>query len=195
MTVRTQLLCVCLLAGLTEVNLPAARITGGFSIAGDMTVTQNTIDWANVNSPFTALPAMIGGDSTGWFSSLDGTTISIDGLTDSTAPVGSDFGPGAFINFDADPAAATWEPADTTSESETWEWSLSAAFDDSPQTAVFDFPANGSITDTFAAIITLTAKPGPDGGYMLGSGLGLILLSLVSRRLSRKHQSKMNERG
>jgi len=255
MTVRALLLSVCLLASLTPVNLAGAPISRGFGIAGHMTVTENTIDWANVNSPLTVLQALIGGDSTGWFSSLDGTTMSIAGLNRSMEPVGSDFGPGAFIDFDADPTMATLGidsivngmysasgcsaslPAETTVDplaalrrmpeprvnpsgspfsfagnpgtagappiqtSATCVLAgatnaggirlgnFSASLDEPFQTVVSDFPASGSLTGTFFAAIIVTAKVDPDGRYMLGSGLGLILLSLGSRRLL-KRQAK-----
>jgi hypothetical protein len=250
MTVRSLSLPACLLASLTAVNLLAAQIPGGFSIAGDANITQSTIEWANVNIPFTALQAIIGGDSIGWFSNLDGVTIGIDDLNRSTGPVASDFGPDAFIifNFDADLGMATLGidssvdgiPASecsasfpamgqtcapalpvtlsgspfslvknpgsagappirttvacalgcTTSDDGAEAGNFSAAFDEPFQTVVSDFPASGSITDTFAATITAATKAEPDGRYMLGSGLGLILLSLGSRRLLGKRQAK-----
>ncbi len=41
-------------------------------------------------------------------------------------------------------------------------------------------------------IIAVTTKVDPDGGYMLGSGLGLIFLALGSRRLFGKRQAKLD---
>jgi hypothetical protein len=250
---------VCLLASLTAVNLLRAQISHGFRIAGDVTVTQNTIDWAKVNSPFTALPATIDGGSTGWFSGLDldATSIAIAALSRSTEPVGSDFGSGAFLNFDADPTMAplgidyivdvifpvsgclaslpavgqtavapvvalrrtpvlpvtldnspfifvdnagtagtppiqttsTCVLTGTTSGGGTREGNFSTASGE-PVRTVSDSPASASIPGAFAAAMIVTAKVEPDGEYMLGSGLGLILLSLGSRRLFGKRQAK-----
>jgi hypothetical protein len=240
---------VCLLASLTAVNLLAAQISGGFRIAGDMTVTQNTIDWANVSSPFTAIKATAGGGSTGWFSGLDATSIAIAALCRSTGPVGSDFGPDAFINFDADPTMQTpgidaivdvifpvsgclaslpavgqtavdavvalrrtpalpvtlsgspfsfvdnpgtagTPPIQTTSTcllggtgSGAREGNSGTASGEPFPAVVSDSPASAAITNTFAAAIIVTAKREPDSEYMFVSGLGLILLSLGSRRL------------
>jgi len=107
MTVRALSLSACLLASLTGINLPAGQISPGFSAAGDMTVIQRAIDSADVNSLLTALPAMIGGDSDGWFSSLDAATTTIDGWNRSTESVGSDFDPAVFIYFDAEATMPT----------------------------------------------------------------------------------------
>jgi hypothetical protein len=104
---RTLLLSACLLGGLTAVNLSAAQISGLFSIDGNITVTQDMISWANTNSPFTPNQANIGDDGTDSFASLDGTTVTIQDLTSSTEPVGSDFGPDLFISFDAAPTMPT----------------------------------------------------------------------------------------
>jgi hypothetical protein len=71
----------------------------------------------------------------------------------------------------------------------TQEPNFSAMLDQPFQTVVSVLPANGSITDTFAATID-ASKLGPDGGYMLESGLGLILLSLGSRRLLGRREAK-----
>jgi len=258
MTVRALSLSACLLASLTGINLPAGQISPGFSAAGDMTVIQRAIDSADVNSLLTALPAMIGGDSDGWFSSLDAATTTIDGWNRSTESVGSDFDPAVFIYFDAeatmptlgnivggaDPASAcsaslsavvraaadpgaAWRgtpalpetPSDspfsfgdnpwntgalpiqttatcslarTTTGGGNREGNFSARFARPFQTVVSDFPADGSITKTFAATIIVTTKVDPDGGYMLGSGLGLIFLALGSRRLFGKRQAKLD---
>jgi hypothetical protein len=247
MTVRTLTLSACLLASLTAMSLSAGQDFDAVSIAGKMTVTQNTLDWANVNSSLAALLATMGGDSAGWFSSLDGTTNAIDGLNRSLKPAGSDFGPDAFIGFDAptmptlgidcifdgsylasgcsaslpaqgetctpaplaalsdspfsfvgNPGAtctppiqttATWVLAGTTSGGGTRQGNFSATLDE-PFQAVLSLPANGSITGMFAATITVAAKLEPDSGYMLGSGLGLILLSVGTRRLFGKGQTK-----
>jgi hypothetical protein len=94
---------VCLLAGLTAVNLPAAPISGVFSIGGNITVTQNTIDWSNTNTPFTMQQANIGSNVTDSFAGLAGTTVTIEDLDSSTEPVGTDYGPDFFVSFDAEP--------------------------------------------------------------------------------------------
>src|ERR1700683_3080846 len=107
MTVRALTFSACLLASLTAVSLSAGQDFSAVSIAGNRTVTQSMLDWVNVNSPVMALLATMGGDSAGWFSSLDGTTVAIDGLNRSSKPRGADSGPGAFIGFDADPAMPT----------------------------------------------------------------------------------------
>jgi hypothetical protein len=250
MTLRTLTLSACLLASLTAMSLTAAQNFDVMSIAGNITVTQNTLDWADVHLPLTALLATVGGgDSAGWFSSLDGTTITIDRLNRSSMPEGPDFVPDAFIGFDADPTrptpgidctfggidpasacsasppaqgddctqgaplapggspssfagnpgtacdipihtTANWVLAGTMSDGETWPWNFSATFDDSFQTALSVLPADASIITAFADTLTATAKLEPDGGYMLGSGFGLILLSVGSRRLFGKRQTK-----
>jgi hypothetical protein len=249
MTLRTLMLSTCLLANITAVSLPAAQDFDAVSMAGNVTVTQNTLDWANVNLPLTALLATVGGDSDGWFSSLDGTTITIDGLRRSSMPVGPDFVPDAFIGFNADPTTPTqgmdctfdgvdpasgcpasppahgdacmpvaplapsdslssyagdpetacaiqipttadWLIAGTRSDGGTWRGNFSATFDEPFQTALSVLPADASMISAFAGTIMVTAKMEPDGGYMLGSGFGLILLSLGSRRLFGKRRTK-----
>jgi hypothetical protein len=100
-------LWVCVVAGLTAANLSASGIFGMFSIDGNITVTDNTISWANTNSPFTPEQSNIGDNGTGSFASLDGTIVSIQDLTDSTEPVGSTFGPDEFISFNAAPTMPT----------------------------------------------------------------------------------------
>jgi hypothetical protein len=102
MRVRTQILS-CLLAGLTAVDLSASPISGVFSIGGNITVTEDTIDWSNTNFPFTPQQANIGLNVTDSFSSLAGTTVTLAGMNSTIQPVGSDFGPDFFISFNADP--------------------------------------------------------------------------------------------
>jgi len=249
MTVRTLTLCACLLASLTAVSLPAGQNFGVVPIAGNKTVTQNTLDWDNINCPLTALLATMGGDSAGWFSSLDDATITIDGLNHAVKPVRSDFGPDDFAGFDADSAmmptlgidclfdgispasgcsaspsatgetctpgllaapsdsplsfvgdpgttciptiqtTATWVLAGSMSDGGTWQGNRGATFDEPLQTLSV-LPASASITGTFAAAIMVTTKLEPEAGYMLESGLGLILLSVGSRRLFGKRQVK-----
>src|SRR5580693_1826494 len=96
MTVRTLALCACLLAVLTAVRLPAEQNFGAISIAGNKTVTQSTLDWARVNSSLNTLLATMGGDSNGWFSSLDDTIITIDALNHAAKPARSESGVDAF---------------------------------------------------------------------------------------------------
>jgi hypothetical protein len=90
-------------AGLTGASLSASTISGTFNIAGTITVTQNAIDWVDNNPPFTPMQATIGPGATGSFASLSGTTVTIEDLDRTTAPVGAPFGPQLFITFDADP--------------------------------------------------------------------------------------------
>ncbi len=89
--------------GLTGASLSASTISGTFNIAGTITVTQNAIDWTENNPPFPAMKAIIGPGATGSFAALSGTTITIEDLDRTTAPVGTAFGPQMFITFDADP--------------------------------------------------------------------------------------------
>jgi hypothetical protein len=245
MTVRTLTLLAFLLATLNAVSLPVGQSWGVVSIAENETVTQNTFDWANASFPSTSLLATIGGDSTGWFSSLDGTTITIDGLNHSLKHARSDFGPDAFIGFDADstmptgvdcvfagiypasgcaasPAAigetcapgvlvalidsplslvsdpgtscippiqttATWVVARASSDAGARPGNPGPAFDTSSFQTPFVLPLKASITGN---IMTVTAKLEPEGGYMLGSGLGLILVSVGSRRLFGKRHTR-----
>jgi hypothetical protein len=250
MTLRTLTLSACLLAGITAVSLPAARNFNVVNIAGNITVTQNTLDWADVNLPLMALLPSVGGDSDGWFSSLDGTTIAIDELNRSSMPVGPDFVPDAFIGFNADPTTPTpgiactffdgIDPASECSASSpaqgdactpvaplvpsdspssfvggpetacaipiptTADWVIAGTmsgggirrgnfrqtFDEPSQTALSVLPADASMISAFAGTIMVTAKLAPDSRYMLGSGFGLILLSVGSRRLFGKRQTK-----
>jgi hypothetical protein len=236
MTVRALTFSACLLASLTAVSLSAGQDFSAVSIAANRTVTQSFLDWANVNSPVTALLATLGGDSAGWFSSLDDATVAIDGLNRSSRPAGADSDPGAFIGFDADatmltlgidcnidgiyptsgcaassPAmddtcapgsliAPTYSPFTFTGNTgtvctppiqTTATWVLAGATFDAPFQTVLSVPtATPLIAGTFAATITLAAKLEPDNGYMLGSGVGLILLSVGSRRLFGKRQTK-----
>ena len=239
MTVRKLTLSTFLLAGLTVVSLPAAQNFGVVSMGGNMTVTQTTLDWANVNFPLTPLLATVGGDSSGWFSNLDSTTLAIDGLKRSSQPARPDFVPDASIAFDAAPTmltpgidcvfdeispdsgcstsspaqgdacaseapigsidspsniignahatcippihtTATWVVAVTTRASGAGPGKFSPTiYEQAPPV----LPAKASITPAFAAMITITPKPESESGYILGSGLGLILLSVASRRL------------
>jgi hypothetical protein len=246
MTLRTPALSACLLASLTAARIPAAQNFDAVSIAGNITVTQNILAWADVNLPLTALLPTIGGDSDGWFSSLDGTTITINGLNRSSMPVSPDFVPDAFIGFNADPTSPTlginctfdgidpasecsasppaqgddcttgvpsdspsgfvgspetacaipipttanWVLAGTMSDGGTSRGNFSATFDEPFQIALSVLPADASMISAFAGALTVTAKLAPGGGYMLGSGFGLILLSVGSRRLFGKRQAK-----
>jgi hypothetical protein len=61
---------------------------------------------------------------------------------------------------------------------------------DSPFSFVDNAGTAGTTSGFFAAAMIVTTKVEPDGWYMFGSGLGLILLSLGSRRFLRKHQEK-----
>lgn len=249
MIVRKLPLCVCLLAGLTALNLSASPITGMFSIDGNITVSSALITWANTNAPFTPNQANVGENGTGSFAALDGTIVTIQDLTSATEPVGSTFGPDPFISFNADPtmpsllinyiyagifsgAECTAAPAvgqtcsptgpsggaspfnftnvqgnqgvppiestagftfgGVTSAGGIWEGQFSADFDVPYQTVLSNLATSGSVTDTYSSVLTVTvssATPEPGPGTMLGSGLGLILLSVGSKRLLRKqHQ-------
>jgi hypothetical protein len=84
---------------------------------------------------------------------------------------------------------ATWVLAAAASDGGTRQGNLGATFDEPFQTRSV-LPSRPSITGAFAIIITATAKLEPEGGYMLGSGLGLILLSVGSGRLFGKHHTK-----
>jgi len=108
MQVRTPLLSVCLLAGLTVVNLPASPIFGVFTLGGNITVTANSIDWFNIGTTPTPETATIGAGDTGSFAAgFDATTVTIMDLNTTTEPVGPTFGPDPFISFNAFPAFPT----------------------------------------------------------------------------------------
>jgi len=246
MRIENLPLWICVLTGLTAANLSASGISGIFTIDGNITVTEDTISWANTNVPFTPLQANIGDSATGSFAALDGSIASIQDLNASTEPVASSFGPDEFIGFDAAPTMPTLlidyifagvfsgtdcmlTPAvgqtctppgpgggaspfsftnlegnqgvppiesegnftfvGVTSDGGIWEGQFSADFDVPFQTVLAGLAASGSVTDTYSAVITVTATPEPGAGVMLGSGLGLILLSFASRRPRRKqHQ-------
>jgi len=245
MTVRTLTVFAFLPAALNAASLPVGQNSGVISIAEDQTVTQNSFDGPNVS----LLLATIGGDSSGWFSSLDGTTITIDGLNHSLKHAPSDFGPDAFIGFDADstmptgvdcvlgeiypssgcgawpsgmgetctpglllapsdPAlsnvsdpgtrcippiqtTATWMLAGAEGDGGTWRGNLGGTFDESFQTiSVLAVKASIPSNIMIATAMIATTKLEAEGGYMLASGLGLILLSVGSRRLLGKRQTK-----
>lgn len=248
MQVRTLLLSVCLLGGLTAVKLPADQISGVFSIDGNITVTADTISWANTNSPFTPNQANIGSNATGSFAGLDGTIVTIQDLNSSSEPVGATFGPDLFITF-ADPtmptlsldfiyagvfttadcgstpavgqtctppgpnsgpspfsftnvqgnqgsppieSEATFTFGGVTSDGGIWEGQYSADFDTPYQDVLSDLSTNGAVGDTYAAELTVSVQsptPEPGSGYLLTSGLGLLLLSIGSGRLSGRKRS------
>jgi len=235
MALRTLAISACLLAVLTAVRLPAGQDFGAVSIARNQTVTQGTLDWASVNSSLATLLATMGGDSNGWFSSLDDTTITIDSFNHAAKPPRSDSGvdasggfganpmmpalgidcifdglypasacsaspsdialtcaPGLLaapsdspLNFVSDPGTACIPPIQTTAT-----WVLADATRRQPSQTPPILPAKASITGIFAAVITVTAKRESEGEYMLASGLGLIFLSIGSRRLFGKRQMK-----
>jgi hypothetical protein len=234
MTVRTLTLSACLLPILTAAPLPSGQNFGAVCAAGNQTVTQSTLD-ADKVIPLTTLLAAIGGDLAGWFSSLDETTISIDGLRHAEKPARLDSGADVSGGFDANPVMpalgidcifdgiypASWCSASPSDMLQTCTPGLLMAPSDSPLSFVSDpasacippiqttatwllagatrhrpfqtpsiLPAKASMAGMFAAIITATPKSEPEGAYMLGSGLGLILLSIGSRRLFGKRQMK-----
>jgi hypothetical protein len=90
----------------------ASPITGTFNIAGTITATASTITWVSNISPFPAEQAVIGPSGTGSFAlpGIAGSTITIRDLNSATAPVGSTFGPSAFISFDSPAAIAAGFP-------------------------------------------------------------------------------------
>jgi hypothetical protein len=51
-------------------------------------------------------------------------------------------------------------------------------------------PTMATMSGLFPVAMIVRIKVDPDGAYMFASGLGLILLSLGSRRLLRKHLEK-----
>jgi hypothetical protein len=105
------LLCVALLAVSGCATLSASPLFGQFTIAGTITVTNDTITWASTGPGTPADKAGIGGtDLTGSFlaASLGGTTVSILDLNRASAPVfdpSAPFSPAVpFISFDAAPS-------------------------------------------------------------------------------------------
>jgi len=88
-----------MLAGLCSATLSAAPIFGTFNIAGTITATGNTITWRLNDPPFPADQARIGPGSTGSFTGLDGTLITIADLNRVTEPVGAPFPAQPFISF------------------------------------------------------------------------------------------------
>jgi hypothetical protein len=95
------LLATAILGGLLSARLPAAPITGTFNISGTITVTPTTITWNLGSSPFTPDKATIDSGSTGSFTAVEGTLITIRDLNSATEPVGTTFAPQPFISFDA----------------------------------------------------------------------------------------------
>jgi hypothetical protein len=107
---RKVLFATVALAGLTCFNLPASPITGTFNIAGTITVTPTTITWQLDTPPFTANKANIGSGATGSFTTVQGTTVTIQNLNQGVEPVGSTFPPQLFISFDSPAAIAAGFP-------------------------------------------------------------------------------------
>jgi hypothetical protein len=248
------MLSACLLASLTAVNLSASPIFGVFSIGGNITVTDDTIDWSNTNFPFTPEQANIGSNVSGSFAGLAGTTVQIADLNGMTEPVGSNFGPDFFISFNGDPtlpslfsdfifpgifpsagctatpaavgqictpgpplsppsgspfsfinvhgaganpieSTATFQFSGVTGDGGTFIANFSASFNVPFQTVLGELGPGGpgSVTDQYDGVITVTpptSTPEPESGYMLASGLGLVALSLGSRRLFRRKQQQ-----
>jgi hypothetical protein len=106
--------------------------------------------------------------------------------------------PFSFINVEGNQGVppiesdATFTFGGVTGDGGIWEGQFSADFDVPFQTVLASLASSGSVSDTYSAELTVSvtaATPEPGPGVMLGSGLGLILLSLVSRRPRRKqHQ-------
>jgi hypothetical protein len=103
--------------------------------------------------------------------------------------------PFSFINVEGNQgippieSEATFTFGGVTSDGGIWEGQFSADFDIPFQTVLADLAANGSVSDTYSSELTVSvtsATPEPGPGVMLASGLGLIMLSLVSRRPRRK---------
>jgi len=114
MQVKTPLLCMCLLSGLTAVDLSASMISGVFMIDGNITVTSGppaTITWANTVAPNVPNEANVGANPTGSFatgcvnpgpgSTCGDTVVSIATLTTPPENVGAGgFSPAdPFITF------------------------------------------------------------------------------------------------
>jgi hypothetical protein len=80
--------------------------------------------------------------------------------------------------------------AGTTTDGGTWVGDFSANFTVPYQTVLHTLMTVGSVKDTFSGTIVVTpmAVPEANPGIMLASGLVLVLLSLGSRRLSRRSQ-------
>jgi hypothetical protein len=80
--------------------------------------------------------------------------------------------------------------AGTTTDGGTWVGDFSANFT-VPYQTVLDELAVGPVNDTFSGTVTVTpgtTTPEANSGIMLASGLVLVLLSLGSRRISRRKQ-------
>jgi hypothetical protein len=97
--VKTSLLTTCVLAGLTAVNLPASTIFGIFTVDGNISVTENTIDFSTTGCascvpPIASVPqeANVGseGSLTGTFAAdnLGGTVITMTDLNNVSEPTG-----------------------------------------------------------------------------------------------------------
>lgn len=100
-------LAVAVLAGLTCVTSFASPINGTFNIGGTITVTPTTITWSLGSSPFTPMEATMNAGGTGDFAALDGSSVTIQNLDNTTEPVGSVFPEQPFIAFLAAPSFPT----------------------------------------------------------------------------------------
>jgi hypothetical protein len=112
-----------------------------------------------------------------------------------TPPSGSPF---SFINLPGDAAdpiqsTATFQIAGITTDGGTFIANFSASFNAPFQTVLAELGPGGpgSVTDQYDGVVTVTpgtTTPEPDSGYLLASGLALVLLSVGSRRLLRRNQ-------
>jgi hypothetical protein len=104
-------------------------------------------------------------------------------------PGGSPF---TFTNEPANQSTAQFVFSGVTSDGlSNWRGVFTAGFNQPFQNVLAAFAAGGSgvVSNTFAGTVTVTSIPEPAPGFMLASGLILVLLSLGTRHLVRKQQS------
>jgi len=101
MTVGKLTLTMCAVAAMTAATLPAAAISGTFSMSGLITVSPTTITWASDVSPNAANMFTLSA-GTGSFASENGQN-GIDNLNIAAEPVGTTFAQTPFIVFDVAP--------------------------------------------------------------------------------------------
>jgi len=220
-------------------TLPAAPISGTFSMSGDVTVTRTTMVWNSDLSPTFTHDMFSQTLSAGSFAGEDGQN-SVDDLNIASEPVGTAFADTPFITFDVipglpgleinfiyagvggtsdcsaapavgqtctppnpggSPFTFTNDPPPNDMQS-TAQWVFTGVTSDGMSdwrgvfTSQFDVPfqsvpsafapgGSGTVTNSFGATITVIPTPEPAPTFMMATGAGLLLLSLMLRKWRR----------
>jgi hypothetical protein len=109
-------------------------------------------------------------------------------LTASTIPSEPDGSPFTFLNTlngsnSCCNTSATWDISGVTSDGlSTWSAIFASEFTVPYQTVLSNFEANGFVSDSFSAAITVNIESAPEPSALMLAGSGLILVSLRFRR-------------